>query len=193
MAQCNGHDIGTDDMDGFGNLADELSEAWDNESGYNPHLEDSVIQNGEAGSHFGPDTYDRSPAFEIHRDIDVHIPDISHDEGIDLRSLSPPKQSTRTRPRRKTSNVSDYDGSDYGDSADLETVEGISASLEHRLAAIESLARRGLELNGSGADGLVTRVSEKLRDLGSQAGVESGAIRYGSFVRSYLSRLRSVP
>lgn len=177
IAQCNRQDMDKDDVDGFGNLADELSEAWENESGYNPHLESSIGQNGEIGSILGPDAHYRSPEFEVHHDIDVSKSGVSYDGGNDLRSLSPPKQTTRTRSRRKTSTTSDYDGSDYGDSADLESVAGISASLEHRLAAIESLARRGLESNGSGADGLIDRVTENLRELSSQAGLESGATR----------------
>ncbi|KAL9006469.1 MAG: hypothetical protein Q9188_000777 [Gyalolechia gomerana] len=173
----NGVERGTDDVNGLGNLADELSEAWDDESGHSPHFENLVIQNGEAGSTIGSDEHHRPPAFEIHYDTGIRIPDMSCDGGNDGRSLSPPKQTVRTRPRRKASNVSDYDRSDYGGNADLDDVEGISASLEHRLAAIESLARRGLESNGSGTDNVVSRVTESLRDLGSQAGVETGATR----------------
>lgn len=75
-------------------------------------------------------------------------------------------------------NESMYDGSDYGDDDDLEASEGISVGLERQMAEVESLARRGLETNGSVNDGVVARVTETLRDLGSQAGVESSASRY---------------
>jgi hypothetical protein len=43
---------------------------------------------------------------------------------------------------------------------------------------VESLARRGAENNGSSTDGTFKRVTDGLRDLGSQAGVEGGATRY---------------
>ena len=87
-------------------------------------------------------------------------------------SLSPTKPSSRTKHRRK---ASQYDGSDYG--SDPEEVEGISPTLEARMAAIEHLARRGTEANGSEADTVIQRVAESLKDLGSQAGIENGASR----------------
>jgi hypothetical protein len=42
---------------------------------------------------------------------------------------------------------------------------------------VESLARRGMENNGTDRDAVVKRVVESLKDLGSQAGVEGGASR----------------
>ena len=44
--------------------------------------------------------------------------------------------------------------------------EGISPALDSRMAAVESLARRGMEENGSASDQVVKRVTEQLRDLG---------------------------
>ncbi|KAF2756451.1 hypothetical protein EJ05DRAFT_65214 [Pseudovirgaria hyperparasitica] len=70
-------------------------------------------------------------------------------------------------------NESLYDGSDYGDEDDLEADQNMSKGLERQIAEVESLARRGLEENGSANDGVVSRVTASLRDLGSQAGVES--------------------
>ncbi|KAL8934382.1 MAG: hypothetical protein Q9211_005255 [Gyalolechia sp. 1 TL-2023] len=177
IAPFNSLDRGADDVNGLGNLADELSEAWNDESGHSPQFGNYVAPNRESGSVIGFDAHHQPPLFEIHNNMDIRPPDMSYDGGKHGRSLSPPEQTTRLRPRIKTSNVSEYDGSDYGDNDDLDDVEGISNSLGHRLAAIESLARRGLESNGSGTDGVVSRVTESLRDLGSQAGVETGATR----------------
>lgn len=159
-----------DDSNGLGNLADELAEAWDDGGLHSQENESTVEQNGDSGFPNG------------HNDLSNGSPGIPHREVNDSRSLSPPKRSLRLRHPKKSSNVSDYDGSDYGDASDLETVEGISASLEHRLAAIESLARRGTESNGSEGDGLLSRVAESLRDLSSQTPVETGASRYGTWL-----------
>jgi hypothetical protein len=71
-----------------------------------------------------------------------------------------------------------YDGSDYGDDSDFEENDGFTMGLERQLAAVESLVRRGLEENGSSSDQVVKRVVERLRDLGSQTSIESGATRY---------------
>lgn len=79
-----------------------------------------------------------------------------------------------------------YDGSDYGGDSDLEEHGGVSAGLDRQMAAVESLVRRGLEENGSASDQVVKRVVERLRDLGSQTGIESGAARYAESPSHFL-------
>ncbi|CAK7264103.1 hypothetical protein SEPCBS119000_000828 [Sporothrix epigloea] len=69
-----------------------------------------------------------------------------------------------------------YDGSEYGSDSDLES-SGMPMSLVAKIDAVESLARRGTEDNGSPADGVCKRLVEELRDLGSQSTVEGGASR----------------
>ncbi|KAL8975491.1 MAG: hypothetical protein Q9197_000281 [Variospora fuerteventurae] len=173
----NGSGNVTGDPNGFGNLADELAEAWDDEGAHVPPVDDVVIPHGGSSplnSHGG---YRGRPTFEIHHHVGIDMPDMSSNGANDARSLSPPKPSMKSQLGRKSSNASEYDGSDYGHDSDIEDVQGISASLEHRLSAIESLARRGTESNGSGSDQVVLRVADSLRDLGSQAGVEVGATR----------------
>ncbi|KAF2815162.1 uncharacterized protein BDZ99DRAFT_408906 [Mytilinidion resinicola] len=160
-------DVGGDGGgEGLGSLADELADAWDD---------------GEEGD--GYEEEDQPLAQSVNGD-EPHLNGVNgvpRDSGVVLASspevektLSPARALRNSRHRRKESM---YDGSDYGDDSDLETSEGISAGLEARMAAVESLARRGMEMNGSAADGVVGRVTEQLRDLGSQAGVESGATR----------------
>ncbi|KAL9604851.1 MAG: hypothetical protein Q9219_000299 [cf. Caloplaca sp. 3 TL-2023] len=173
----NSFDPAVNNEGGLGNLADELAEAWDEGIGPDHNVENTPLQT-EGGDWTDDDGNDRGhPTFIIHQEGNVRAPNLSCHAGNDGRSLSPPKQNTHMRPRRGTSDLSDYDGSDYGNDSDLEDVDGISTSLGHHLAAIESLARRGMESNGSGADKVVTRVAESLRELGSQAGVEAGATR----------------
>jgi hypothetical protein len=49
--------------------------------------------------------------------------------------------------------------------------------LVEKIDEVESLARRGAENNGSPADGAFKRLTDSLRDLGSQGGIEGGASR----------------
>ncbi|KAI4262826.1 MAG: hypothetical protein L6R42_002008, partial [Xanthoria sp. 1 TBL-2021] len=163
------------ESDGLGNLADELAEAWDSECGGNILL-DSVFEDKQKGSPSRCDEHQRT-AQHNGLDMAISIPRRSHGRAKNDQSSSPPKHIPQLGLYRTTSHTSIYDGSDYGNNSDLEDVQGIPLSLEHRLAAIESLARRGAESNGSGADTVVMRVAESLRDLASQAGVESGASR----------------
>lgn len=100
-------------------------------------------------------------------------------------TLHPPRHKTRNggadglRHRR---HESQYDGSDYGNDSDLEEAADISPSLEGQMAEIESLARRGMENNGSENDHVIKRAVEALRDLGGQSGIENNAMRYVLFL-----------
>ena len=152
-----GNSVDAENSNGLGNLADELAEAFEEEE-KEPGEDDGA----------GP-TANGYPAFQSAR-----IPISPPPQPVGELSLSPPKHTSRSKHRYKPSQ---YDGSDYGSESDLDGVEGISLSLENRMAAIESLARRGTEANGSDHDDVVKRVSNNLKDLGSQAGVENGASR----------------
>lgn len=168
LASSNGFGTTMESGNGLGNLADELAEAWD-EDGEEEHTEADVSQNTHLrNGHNAPST---PPYLEIYNSMSNGIASSPFPQQAE-HSLSPTKPSFRTKHRRKTSQ---YDGSDYG--SDPEETEGISPSLEARMAAIEHLARRGTEANGSEADTIIQRVAESLKDLGSQAGVENGASR----------------
>lgn len=180
LESFNGFDdlVDRGNANGLGNLADELAEAFDEED-----------ENGhELGDRASEAPYDRAEAIRPDQLKENELPKLRN--GSQTRraisispvrqatsdlSLSLPKQSLRLRHTRKSSQ---YDGSDYGDDSDLEDMHGIPASLEARLAAVESLARRGAEANGNDADEIVPRMADALKDLGSQAGIENGAIRY---------------
>ncbi|KAF2199708.1 hypothetical protein GQ43DRAFT_419638 [Delitschia confertaspora ATCC 74209] len=170
---------------GLGNLADELADAWDEDEEVGEEEED---EEGEEVGDMGLSDEEVNATGDqaVHHDLNGETPlqNGVRDSGVALQTS--PSQESRTTlspqtakgsSRRHTRQKSLYDGSDYGDESDLEANELISAGLEARMAAVESLARRGMEENGSSADGVVRRVTERLRDLGSQAGVESGATR----------------
>jgi hypothetical protein len=108
------------------------------------------------------------------------------DSGIDVTSS--PSDPVRQKPgglltvalrgskghRRKGS---EYDGSEYGSESDFEEAQLVSASLEARLAAVESLARRGTG-DIIGQESVIKRTTVQLQDLGPQSGIESGSSRY---------------
>lgn len=107
--------------------------------------------------------------------------DQERDSGIDVASSPPggkhlsPASTAKGHRRHESA----YDGSEYGSESDLEETELVSASLEARMAAVEAMARRGLEENGSDGDKVVARVIDRLKDLGSQSEFEMGTTRYG--------------
>jgi len=156
---------------GLGNLADELAEAFD-EDEEGEALEDVLGVQYDGAEDVARDEH---PSFRNALKENNGIPIPQKPQPIRELSLSPPKQKTWSRHHHRENSV--YDGSDYGDDNDLEGVDGISASLDARMAAVESLARRGTENNGSDKDTVVQRVADALKDLGSQAGVEDGASR----------------
>ena len=170
------HDFGSSAggvNNGLGSLADELSEEyWDEEEDMEAAVAGLQSQGAQAENAPGSPT--------AYHD--------GHNTGMDgfmspARSRAPtngsatlsPLQATRSRHRAKPS---DYDGSDYGDSSDLEEVDGISRTLEARIAAIEGLARQGTLSTGTDADKVVERVADYLKDLQSQANVENHTTRY---------------
>lgn len=169
---------GGGDNNGLGNLADELGEIWDDdeepaddEYGEDADAqEDYLAEIGTAVEHDGSSGLDAALNVNGVRDSGVAMqssPSTNH--GLSPEAASKARKHARQR--------SLYDGSDYGSDTDFDN-DGMTPALESRMAAIESLARRGMEENGSAADEVVKRVAEQLRDLGSQIAVENGATRY---------------
>jgi hypothetical protein len=167
---------GGGDGNGMGNLADELGEIWDDdeegiEGEYGDELDttqDDLENIGTAVEHDGSCGVDSAASVNGVRD-----------SGVAMQNSSPVRLSpgSAMKTRKHTRQRSLYDGSDYGEDSDLDN-EGITPALESRMAAIESLVRRGMEENGSASDEVVQRVTEQLRDLGSQSAIENGATRY---------------
>lgn len=176
---------GGGDDNGLGNLADELGEIWDDDEDgvdgeFGEELElpqDEYAEIGTAIAHDGSAGLDNAVNVNGVRDSGVAMqssPSTQH-------GLSPDAAAARARKHNRQRSL--YDGSDYGSDTDFDN-EGISPAMESRMAAVESLARRGMEENGSASDQVIKRVTEQLRDLGSQIAIENGATRH---VRSYLA------
>ncbi|KAF5241725.1 hypothetical protein FAUST_3659 [Fusarium austroamericanum] len=153
---------------GMGNLADELADAF-SDSG-----DEGDFTDGDANSEMlGPEG-------------DAHGPEYA-DEMEDTEGTSSPKKQEADRarvanltllsPRRKHQRqTSNYDGSEYGSESDLDS-PGMPPGLVSKMDAVESLARRGTENYGGPADDVFKRVTNALRDLGSQSSVEASASR----------------
>ena len=160
---------GEEKGNGLGNLADELAEAWDEDAEAEDMSHSHFDGQRESGNAL-INGYTTGVQQELGI---VKCPSPTIDNASNM-SLSPPKILYRSKHQRQNSQ---YDGSDYGDDSNLENPDGIPSSLEARIAAIESLARRGKEANGSEADNVVQRVADSLKDLPSQSGVENGTSR----------------
>ncbi len=166
MNEAEFHDLGGGggggQDNGLGNLADELA--------------DALSGSGDEDEYYGDD-------YDAQEDGCEPIDGV-RDSGVDVASqidlpsrtksssLSVP--SPNARGHRRTESA--YDGSEYGSESDLDS-PGMPPSLVAKMDAVESLARRGTESTGSPADGVFKRVTDGLRDLGSQSGVEGSTTR----------------
>lgn len=154
---------------GMGNLADELADAFsDSEE------EDEV--ESESGQRRISDSQGRATQIIATNDAAGNGTDIpsttscqTSDESNNLRLLS-------SHGRENRNIATEYDGSEYGSESDLDCA-GFPATLVAKIDGIESLARRGTENNGGPGDDVFRRVTDGLRDLGSQSTVEGNASR----------------
>lgn len=136
---------------GLGNLADELADAL-SESG---DEDEEYDEDGDA-----PDSGT----------------DNKNQQDVRAKSGSLNVPIVTGRNHRRTGSA--YDGSEYGSESDFDASD-MPPSLVARIDAVESLARRGTDSVGgeAGSDGVFKRVTDGLRDLGSQSGVEGNTTR----------------
>ncbi|KAK3900954.1 hypothetical protein C8A05DRAFT_16797 [Staphylotrichum tortipilum] len=172
---------------GLGNLADELAAFSDDDyDGYDGY-DDGPYDEGPYDDEEGDDertSEGRAPGINLEDTAGENQGREGkelRDSGVDVESSSPGQAkgtlglpTPNGRGHRRMG--SEYDGSEYGSESDLES-PGMPDRLVEKIAEVESLARRGAENNGSSTDGAVKRVTDSLRDLGSQAGIEAGATR----------------
>ncbi|KAI1079267.1 hypothetical protein F5B20DRAFT_544233 [Whalleya microplaca] len=152
---------------GLGNLADELADALSGSGEDEEYYEDEEEPSQLKESH------GREPSDGI-RDSGVDVTSQPDQQGKTKSSSLGVPSSPNGRGHRRTGSA--YDGSEYGSESDLDS-PGMPPSLVAKIDAVESLARRGTESNGGPTDGVFKRVTEGLRDLGSQSGVEGSTTR----------------
>ena len=165
---------------GLGSLADELAEAWEEDG----EEEEGVLEqpaevdtqcNGHTQEIFSPQT-------GYHHDMGIVGLAISSEKRV-LRKKPNGSPAGRPRPwnRRKHTDNEDLDSSHIGET-------GLTPSMETMLTVIESLVRHGVAEKGGEFDGVFSRVSSALKDLSSQANVESHITRYASLELNNLLR-----
>ena len=179
---------------GLGNLADELADALsedddDDEDGeyYEDGEGPSIVQHGD-----DDDEDDNSQEAEANNGGGFRHSSVGGDAAAaavaannnnnnnnnkhtaQSSSLSIPPPNGGRGHHRRTGSA--YDGSEYGSESDLD-IPGMPPSLVARIDAVESLARRGTESTGGPADGVFKRLTDGLRDLGSQSSVEGSTTR----------------
>ncbi|XWW96659.1 hypothetical protein V2A60_004636 [Cordyceps javanica] len=155
---------------GMGNLADELADAF-SDSGE----EDDGVVCGFSGNQRSGD----ASKLDGSRDsgVDVNSANVRGAERTKDAKLALPSPPHRAHQRKG----SEYDGSEYGSESDLDAA-GFTANLIAKIDAVESLARRGTESYGGPEDDVLNRITESLRDLGSQSSVEGNASStYGAY------------
>lgn len=165
-------------------LADELADAWDDgggghelgssfleglrEGSLEPSAMEDNISSGnrmQNGGFYGTS----SPASPM------QMADVEDTWHSPIQSSGNSKKSPNRRHKRdKSRHESVVDDSQQ----DCGNLDAISPSLSRELAAIESLARQGLNEDAfSEAGGVVSRTTTLLKDLGPQASLENGATR----------------
>ncbi|KAF4582938.1 WD domain-containing protein [Ophiocordyceps camponoti-floridani] len=160
-------------VDGMGNLADELADAF-SESGEEEDGHDEGSQHGDFEAVDRRVSPKRQPDIELSRDKRTNSNGDSASESS--RALGPGLGVPPTPRRSHQRKGSEYDGSEFGSESDLDSA-GMQPTLVAKIDAIESLARRGTDSYGGPADDVVKRVMDGLRDLGSQSTVEGSASR----------------
>lgn len=159
---------------GMGNLADELADAFsDFDDGDEYYADDAPGPS--------PEEVKTRNGMDGIRDSGVDVADGERNQ--QSSGLAPPSPTRRGHSRKG----SEYDGSDYGSGSDLEAC-GMPSGLIAKMDAVEALARRGAETNGGSADTVFERVTEGLKELGSQTGVEGSATRQVEELQSPLHR-----
>ncbi|KAI0472176.1 hypothetical protein GGR56DRAFT_110803 [Xylariaceae sp. FL0804] len=145
---------------GLGNLADELADALSGSADDEDDYEDDEEPQGQ-----------RPEDTEGVRDSGV---DVTGRQGQQAKTKSGVLRVNVPNGRGHRRTGTAYDGSEYGSESDLDS-PGMPPSLVAKIDAVESLARRGTE--SSPSDGVFKRVTDGLRDLGSQSGVEGSTTR----------------
>lgn len=159
---------------GFGNLADELEEAWDPEldepdsaflDGLQEGDPDQMLHSPSSPNDFGRMMMHQSP--RASRGL-LELPE---------KPPSPSKQWASMGTHLKTESL--YDGSDYGPSSDDEAFDHIAPSLQRKMHDLEEITQIASNADAlSELGGVIPRTTTALRDsLGAQGIIESSASR----------------
>ncbi|KAI1006212.1 hypothetical protein K3495_g2009 [Podosphaera aphanis] len=147
----------------FGNLADELADAWE--------------EDGEECDGLDECAEDHSNL--VSKIDEAHQNSNSRDSGVDVSPLPNQLEDLNLSPqsgrghRKKSSEPESAEQSDYYNCES----DRLPHSLLTQIDAVECLAREGMANSETNRDEVVKRVIEELKDLGEQSRVESGTTR----------------
>jgi len=162
---------------GFGNLADELEDAWDEEESLNGSSVLDGMQEGDAISMpNSPTRTNNRHSFTML--MTPQSPRVRSDM-LDSpeKPPSPSKQWASMGTHRKSESL--YDGSDCGSIFEDEAFDTITSTLQRRIHGIEEITRTSTNADAlSESGGVIARTTLALRDnLGAQSTIESGISR----------------
>ncbi|ROT34812.1 hypothetical protein SODALDRAFT_329462 [Sodiomyces alkalinus F11] len=155
---------------GIGNLADELADAFSDSGDEDGCFEDEVPAEHCNEDGLGEDVCRCREVSE--RACPICVADNGQYVAAEMPALGNLSPTRRCHRRRR----SDSKGGEYCSEIEpdsLETMPGLISEMN----AVEALAQQGTGNNGSPADGVLERLTDSLRDLGSQTGVEGSAAR----------------
>ena len=141
---------------GLGNLAEELADIWDEDGERDPAQSPCGEQVHSAGA----------------------LPTVTstlaggHDESIALSDTAHDPSGSRHQESGLRPASLDGDGSDS------EEASLFSATLEAGMTAVDNLVRQESDRDGTALDDVVCRLTDALRELPSQSGIENGTSRF---------------
>jgi len=173
--------LGEVDANGFGSLADELGEVWEEDG---VEGQDSIFPEGPGEGSMEPRLASRGRGSsgglsDIH-DFGLGMEVYQHPPVANSSILSPhPHSQSRTDGKSKGNQRRDspHDASDYGPESDSEDLADIPPSLAKRIRDIEKVTRMSINTEDTLSDdgGVIKRTTTALRDLGPQSSIENGA------------------
>ena len=165
------------DSGGLASLADELAEGWDEEGDTGEAIAgDQFAGDGAMHEYFDKATSTPQSPNNQNEASTIGLAVTTPDGTADYSHTSSPTVQTRRSKTRRRSKT--YDGPEDGENFDS---EGVYSSLEACIDSVGDLGQQGAEVDGTNRDGQVgaiQRVVDALKELGSQAGIESHATRF---------------
>lgn len=163
---------------GFGNLADELEEAWDPDfDGQDSSFLQGLQEGDPEDSVSSP--IDVSDMHNLDMPFTPRSPQVRNNSVSQSpeKPQSPSKQWASMGTHRKTESL--YDGSDYGPDSDDEAFDSITPTLQRRIHDVEEITRISANADSlSEAGGVIERTTSALKEkLGVQSTIENGAQR----------------
>ena len=164
----------TDAENGLGSLADELAEAWYIDDDGEGEEDWSGIQAED--EELCTTELEETSSLLSHDQDEKDIIGLAISLGLKEKpgsTQSPTKHGNWRKTQWKETGCNSSENSEHFDNEKT----GMPASLETWMAVIHALAKQGAVLTGITTNGVFVRVTDSLKDLTTQAGIESHSTR----------------